>query len=134
MPGIIFNSLFVVGALLLALTAFLALRLPKRKEIREVCDGKIIGIYKNTTAGICDPGTVRVSPIVEYSVNGTRYELIGNYYNTKMQIGDSVKVLYKIGEPESATMKTGGILAPIITGAISFTFILISVLYFLISG
>ena len=77
---------------------------------------------------------VAVSPVVEYRVNGVRHEFTGNYYNTGMQIGDKVKVLYRPEDPSSATMKGAAFLAPLITGAVSVTFIIIGVVYLMIAG
>ena len=135
MLRMIFLALLAVGVLLLALTAVLAMRYAAKKKNRVECEGTIVGFYENTSEiALGDGEHVAVSPVVEYRVNGVRHEFTGNYYNTGMQIGDKVKVLYRSEDPSSATMKGAALLAPLITGAVSLTFIIIGVVYLMIAG
>jgi len=130
---LIFAASVVVAMILLIVTVLLIVNAVKKKNNYSVCRGVITGFHENRSEAVLgDYEDSSVAPIVQYTVNGKTYEIIGRYYSTSMKIGKQVDVLYNPSNASIATLKTGVNIAPIITGALCAVFFIISVLLFLL--
>lgn len=100
------NYFFIIPTIFLIITIVLIIRLLKRNKEYVESVGTITDFYKNTSAIFLDDyETVAISPVVTYEVNGKKFEFIGNYYSTTMNVGDKIKIMYKRNDPQKATIK-----------------------------
>ena len=135
MLDFIFGALLVASLVLVIVTAVLAISGAKKNATFQECNGRIIDFYENSSSVHLDEyESVSISPVVEYTVHGTRYEFIGKYYSTNMKIGDDVAVLYDPFDPADATIKNGTIFAPIVTGMIAAIVLILATVYFVIKS
>lgn len=120
----------VVPAILFAVTVVLILNYYNKINRYNECTGIIVRFYENTSELMLGAyETKAVSPVVSYSINGRTYEFTGNYYSTSMKVGQEIKILYSREDNSKATIKTGVYFAPIITGGLTFLFILPIIIY-----
>ena len=106
--------------ILVIVTVVLLSKYINTKNSYQLAYGRIKDFYKNTAASLVNSYEhYAISPIIEYNINGMKYEFIGNYYNTSMKIGDSVKIYYNEKNPEKAIIRAGMIFAPLITGGLA---------------
>ena len=135
MLNFIFSVLLVASFVLVIVTVALAISGAKKNATFQECNGRIIDFYENSSRAYLDEyESVSISPVVEYTVHGTRYEFVGGYYSTDMKIGDDIIVLYDPFDPADATIKSGTIFAPIITGMIAAIFLILATVYFVIKS
>ena len=135
MLSFIFSELLVVSFVLVIVTVVLGINSAKKNATFQECNGTIIEFYENSSGGtVGSYENVSISPVVEYTVNGTRYEFIGKYYSTNMKIGQDVTVLYNPDDPSVASIKSGTFFAPIVTGALAVVFLIPAIVYFIIKS
>lgn len=135
----VLNTIFTIilcgAVVLIVITAILALAGMKKVSDYQLCMGTIIRFYENTSEMRLDSyETTAVSPVVEYFVNGQRYEFVANFYSTSMRTGDKVEVLYRADDHTDATLKKGVVFAPIITGSLAIVFVILSATYLIVKG
>ena len=135
MLSYIFNALLVVAIVLVAVTVVLAINGTKKHATYRECTGTIIGFYKNSSEGaVGSYEGVSISPVVEYNVDGNKYEFIGKFYSTNMKIGQSITVMYNPNNPSVASIKNGVIFAPIITGILAIILLIPVIVYYIIKS
>ncbi|MBQ4159008.1 MAG: DUF3592 domain-containing protein [Clostridia bacterium] len=119
-----------VPLVLLIVTIVLAASYYNRLKKSEECTGVIVRFIENIPRMQAGPyGNKTISPVVSYSADGKAYEFIGRFYATSMKEGDTVKVLYSKENHAEATIKTGGFIAPIITGGLTVAFMIPVIIY-----
>ena len=135
MLNTIFGLILAAAIILLAVTAVLVVHGMRRNASFLSCTGTIIGFYENSAEGrVGSYENTAISPVVEYKVNGTRYEMIGKYYSTSMKVGGTVEVLYSEEDPSVASIKTGLFFAPIVTGALAAAFLLLYIVFCIVKN
>ena len=82
----------------------------KKKNHKETY-GIIIDIKKQSKPGELNYVLI---PTIQYNVNGKEYIRIGGAFNPKMKVGDKIKVLYSIKDPNKCVSYFGIYLPPII--------------------
>ena len=83
----------IVPLVLLIVT--LALTVSARNKLKNCgeCTGTILRMEKFTSAsGSTLDGESTIAPVVEYEVDGQRYEFVGRYASSSMKAGDRVQV------------------------------------------
>lgn len=135
MLSFIFSALLVVSFILVIVTVVLGINGAKKNATFQECNGTIIKFYESSSEGtVGSYENVSISPVVEYTVNGTRYEFIGKYYSTNMKIGQDITVLYNPNDPSVASIKSGTFFAPIVTGVLAVVFLIPAIVYFIIKS
>lgn len=125
MYEIIFVLLFITVLVLFIVTLFLVDK--KKNTLKDYgsCTGLIIGFDKNTTeTRLGDYESEAISPIIFYTVDGQKRQLVGNYYSTNMKRGQIVELLYDKNDPSKVVIKKGLWLGPVITGSLAAFFCL----------
>ena len=110
----------IVPLVLLIVT--LALTVSARNKLKNCgeCTGTILRMEKFTSAsGSTLDGESTIAPVVEYEVDGQRYEFVGRYASSSMKAGDRVQVLYDRADHSKAYIKNGVYAAPLILGAVT---------------
>lgn len=131
----IIYALLAGAIILMVVTTILIIHGQKRNSTFHECSGTIVNFYKNSVEGrLGSYESVAISPVVEYEVNGARYELIGKYYSTNMKIGDTIKILFDEDNPSVASIKTELYFAPIITGSLALVLLVISGIFLIIKS
>lgn len=82
----------------------------KKKNYRETY-GIIIDIKKQSKPGELNYVLI---PTIQYNVDGKEYIRVWGAFNPKMKIGDKIKVLYSIKDPNKCVSVFGTYLPPII--------------------
>ena len=132
------NFVFIVCALvsfvLFTITVLLIVKSKNKLENYNQCKGIIVSFCKNTSeTRVKSYESEAISPVVSYEVDGKKYEHIGNYYSTRMRLGQMVDVFYDKNDATKATLKTGLYFAPAITGGLAgFFFVATVVVLFLL--
>lgn len=135
MLNVIFSLFFVMAIILLAITAILYGVEIKKKESYKEYIGVITDFYKDTNiAMLNDYDNTLISPVIEYEVDGEKYKFKGNYYNTNMKKGDEITILYDVNDYSKAIIESGLFFAPIVTGVIGITFLIIAGAYFIVKA
>lgn len=133
MLNTIFSILFIAAVILVVVTVFLLHNANRKKSEFLKCTGTITGFHENTSEmRLSDYETKAISPIVEYMVDGQRYEFVANFYSTSMKVGDKYDVLYDPADHSAATLQKGTVFAPVITGGIGVVLLIISLVYFFV--
>ncbi len=123
MLNLIWILLVAVPSLLLVVTVILIVNNSHKLKNQNECTG-IIEKFCKSTSPLCETGEKIFSPVVSYTVNGRKYEFIGNYCSTRMKVGEKIRILYNPEDPSKATIKGGLYAAPMITGALTLFFTL----------
>lgn len=131
----IFGALMGAAIILTIVTVILCVNGTKKRSTYKECNGIITRFYENSTEGALGSyESVSVSPVVEYIVNGARYEFVGKFYSTNMKVGQKITVLYNPNDPSIASIKSGTLFAPIITGVLAVVFLIPAVVYYVIKA
>lgn len=118
MLNMILVLLVIVFLILLSVTIVLIINGSRKLKSYDECEGTIEELREYRTMHQ-KSGERSFSPIISYTVNGQKYECVGNYGSTSMKIGQKISVLYDPEEPSKTTVKAGVYVAPLITGILS---------------
>lgn len=119
MSDLVLMLLIAVPAILFAVTVALIVNCALKMKHYMKCTGVIAGFYEGTSPVGSDFGEKAISPIISYTVDGQKYELIGNYCSTMMKEGQNIDILYNKEEPSKAVIERGLYFAPAITGGLT---------------
>lgn len=114
----IFVLLIFVSLILLIATVLLIINGAGKLKNYSECMGVIEGFRENK-GNLQEIGERSFSPVISYTVNGQKYEFIGDYGSTMMKVGQKISILYDQEDPSKATVKQRLYFAPIITGALT---------------
>lgn len=135
MFAILVKLYIIIPLILIIVTAFLISNMNKKNANYAETEGTIVDIFETTAAIKLSSGEHKaISPVIKFSVADKEYEFIGKYYSTSMKIGSKVKVLYDEKNPENASIKSGLVFAPMITGILAIVFIIPIIIYFVLKS
>lgn len=134
MIGIFMKLYIIVPLILFIVTVVLIINGVNKTKRYDECTGVIIAFRESTAYKVDSYGKKAISPIVEYQVNGHKYEFVGNFYATNMSVGKKVNVMYDKDDFTKATIKTGIYVAPIITGGLTIFFVLPIIIFVILKA
>lgn len=124
----------VMPLILFIVTVILIVNGVNKTKRYDECMGVIVAFRESTAYRVDSCGKKAISPIVEYQVNGQKYEFVGNFYSTNMTVGKKVNVMYDRNNIAKATIKTGIYVAPIITGGLTILFVLPIIIFVILKA
>lgn len=113
----------IIPLILLIVTVFFAVSGIKKNNCYFRTTGTITGFHEEKSeAKLSEDANKIISPVITYIVDGNEYKFVGNYYTKSMEVGDDIEIMYDAQAPNSATLKAGLFVVPIITGGLALVF------------
>lgn len=128
--GIIGYLLILFTIIIFIITIALYINLYNKKKHYKETEGVIIDIKEqeeNDAMNDYGANTKLIIPIISYIVDGREYQHAGGY-KTDMKIGNKIKVLYDIKNPQKCVTSFEIIFAPVVLTILTIAFFIASII------